>query len=1172
MSISNINSAPFNTIQYINGVPILSIGYINGVQTTLAPPLQYLLIGGQFTQYNAPSISRIAKIDGNGNLELNSTFNPGSGFSGNVHDIQQQPDGKYVAVGNFTNYSGSTQNRITRINQNGTRDTTFSIGNGFSTIAYAISPQPDNSVIAGGSFDTYNFISSWGIVKISPSGARDTSFNVGSGVGNTVYGIATQPDGKVIAVGTFNRYSSSINNYITRTNLSGSLNMGSNTTFNPGSGFSSTVNSFATQSDGKIIAVGDFTVYSGSGVNSQRITRINPNGTRDDTFNTGTGFNVAASRVIVQSDGKIVVAGAFTTYSGSSQQGIVRLNTDGTRDTSFNSGNGTNSNPAYALGIQSDGKYIIAGNFSQYSGSTISRIVRINTNGTLDTTFNVGTGFNSLLNSTAIQSDGKVIVVGSYTTYSGSSANNIIRLNTNGTQDTSFNIGTGFNTNAIEAFIEPDTQKIIITGNFTSYNGSSINSTRIIRLNPNGTRDTSFVTGTGLNASSGFPPHHISMESDGKIYIGGTFTTYNGYNVGRFVRMDASGSIDITFPYTSSTSAAGFSNTVRSIFISGSNIYFAGSYTSYRPINNIVRINTDGTQDTSFLIGEGLSSQPLVVKLQPDGKIIVGGSISSYNGINTGVTSIIRLNTDGTRDTSFNTGTGFGGAVVYSLDIQSDGKILALGSFTSYNSSTANRIVRINTDGTRDTTFNIGTGLNLFLAAPANSKILAASDGGVYVSSPGTSTYSGSFTGNLWKINSDGTLNSTFNPRTTILNTPIGGFAGTSQIGAHALVQSGSSIIAAGNGFTTFKNALINRGAMIDSTGAISSSFNIGTNNENGAGFNSTVQSWVTQSDGKILAGGQFTFYSGSTGRNRIIRLNRNGTIDTTFNAGTGFNLPVFDLRIQPDGKIIAIGSFTTYSGSSVSGITRLNTNGTRDTTFNVGTGLTSNVDGRRCQIQPDGKIIVGGGFIAYSGSTQNRITRINTDGTIDTTFNIGTGFGAVIEALILQPDGKIVATGTYTSYSGSTINRIVRINTDGTRDTTFNIGSGFTTPGGYALALQSDGKIICANGSQTYSGSTNRYIIRINSNGTLDNTFNANVIPSVSLISSTPNGLAIASDGKIYWGNNFSTFSGSFIPNRIVRLNTNGSVDETFNQAFPNYINNSGKGANFTVHAILLL
>jgi uncharacterized delta-60 repeat protein len=279
----------------------------------------------------------------------------------------------------------------------------------------------------------------------------------------------------------------------------------------------------------------------------------------------------------------------------------------------------------------------------------------------------------------------------------------------------------------------------------------------------------------------------------------------------------------------------------------------------------------------------------------------------------------------------------------------------------------------------------------------------------------------------------------------------------------------------------------------------------------------------------------------------------------------------VNDLRIQSDGKIIVVGLFTTYSGSSSSGIVRINTNGTRDTTFNVGAGLATTVVGQHSTIQPDGKIVVVGNFTLYSGSTSNRIVRINTNGTRDTTFNIGGGFASQPEAVILQSDGKVITTGNFTTYSGSAINRILRLNINGTRDTTFNVGSGLASPG-YSLALQPDGKIICANLSQTYSGSTNRYIIRINTDGTLDNTFNANANATLSSVSAVPNGLAIANDGKIYWGNSFTVFSGSFTPNRIARFNTNGSIDETFNQSFPNFANNTGKGANSTVNAILLL
>ena len=177
MSISNINSAPFNTIQYINGVPILSIGYINGVQTSLAPPSQYLLIGGQFQLNNAPTTNYIAKVNQSGDLIQDSTFNPGTGFGSNTNEIKQQPDGKYIIGGAFTFYSGSTQNRIARLNQNGTRDTTFNSGTGFNALVYSITPFSDNSSLVGGQFVTYSGSAASRIIKLTPSGAIDSTFS-----------------------------------------------------------------------------------------------------------------------------------------------------------------------------------------------------------------------------------------------------------------------------------------------------------------------------------------------------------------------------------------------------------------------------------------------------------------------------------------------------------------------------------------------------------------------------------------------------------------------------------------------------------------------------------------------------------------------------------------------------------------------------------------------------------------------------------------------------------------------------------------------------------------------------------------------------------------------------------------------------------------------------------
>jgi uncharacterized delta-60 repeat protein len=148
----------------------------------------------------------------------------------------------------------------------------------------------------------------------------------------------------------------------------------------------------------------------------------------------------------------------------------------------------------------------------------------------------------------------------------------------------------------------------------------------------------------------------------------------------------------------------------------------------------MVRLNTDGTRDTSFNIGTGANGSVNCTILQTDGKIIVAGSFTSYNG--NGARRIMRLNTDGTIDTSFNTVTGFEGASgnVTSIAIQSDGKILVIGSFTSYKSVPAYCIIRLNTDGTVDYTYDFFTNGSNVVSSMVSNKISVLSNGNAIIS------------------------------------------------------------------------------------------------------------------------------------------------------------------------------------------------------------------------------------------------------------------------------------------------------------------------------------------------------------------------------------------------------------------------------------------------------
>ena len=198
-------------------------------------------------------------------------------------------------------------------------------------------------------------------------------------------------------------------------------------------------------------------------------------------------------------------------------------------------------------------------------------------------------------------------------------------------------------------------------------------------------------------------------------------------------------------------------------------------------------------------------------------------------------------------------------------------------------------------------------------------------------------------------------------------------------------------------------------------------SFNPVTFNSGNA-VNSSVNSIVIQSDGKIIAGGAFYSFFNNPARNRITRLNSDGSLDATFTPGTGFNNTVSSLTIQADGKIIVGGDFTSFNGTSRNRIARINIDGSLDATFNPGIGFYNNntyTDIYAIIFQLDGKIIVGGVFTSYNGTPINNIARINSDGSLDVTFNPMPGFDGDVYATAIQPDGKIIVGGEFNFFNG---------------------------------------------------------------------------------------------------------------------------------------------------------
>ncbi len=344
----------------------------------------------------------------------------------------------------------------------GSVDLSFDPGSGANSTVFAVLPQSDGKVVIGGAYSQVNGIGRNGIARLNSNGNVDTSFDPGSGTNSWVFSIATQTDGKVVIGGWFTQVDGVTRNFIARLNPNGSVD----TSFDPGSGANERVYAVALQSDGKIVIGGRFTQVDG--VPRRNIARLNTNGSLDTSFDPGTGANNEIRTLAIQNDGKIVVAGAFNQVNGVTRANVARLDANGSVDLSFDPGSGTNSYVS-SLALQSDGKVVIGGNFIQIDGVTRSHIGRVNTNGSVDLSFDPGTGANAIVYGVAVQANGKVSLGGEFIQVNGVTRDRIAQLNTDGSVELGFDPGSGANAFVSTVAVSPG--KVILGGGFNQING-----------------------------------------------------------------------------------------------------------------------------------------------------------------------------------------------------------------------------------------------------------------------------------------------------------------------------------------------------------------------------------------------------------------------------------------------------------------------------------------------------------------------------------------------------------------------------------------------------------------------------------------------------------------------------------------------------------------------------
>lgn len=357
--------------------------------------------------------------------------------------------------------------------------------------------------------------------------------------------------------------------------------------------------------------------------------------------------------------------------------------TDGSLDETFLSELGTDGGVQHVFNIGSN--FVISGDFSNYNG-TVAGLPKITPTGSIDPTFNldiISPGPYAVV----VQPDNKILIGGAFSTVNGLSYESIARLNADGSTDTSFTIGSGFDGSIRNIALQSD-NKIIVTGEFTSFNGVPKN--YIVRLNANGSLDNSFLS-TGPDNGSYFI-YDAAIQPDDKIIVAGSFSQFNGVARNKIARLNADGSLDTSFNSLGFTHNTLFPQLFALKVTSDNKILVGGMFNTYNGIsqNHIMRLLSDGTLDTSFVAGAGASDRVYDIEIQADGKIFIAGILSSYNS--SPVTNqAIRLNTNGSLDTSFASDIELDG-YIYDLSILPSQKIVIGGEFTIYDGIAANNI------------------------------------------------------------------------------------------------------------------------------------------------------------------------------------------------------------------------------------------------------------------------------------------------------------------------------------------------------------------------------------------------------------------------------------------------------------------------------------------------
>jgi uncharacterized delta-60 repeat protein len=951
-------------------------------------PSNQILIAGLFSSLapngatTASFLNNVARLNTDGTVDINF---PNLGVADRVNTILALPNGQFIVGGEFTFVGAVTsvqQNFIARFNIDGTLDSSFNPNPNNSVDCLAL--QPNGQLLMGGNFTQIQALNATDgllnpaqttpfnqnfLARVNLDGSLDTSFNPDPS--NPISAIAVMPNGQILIDGPFVSLQPNAGVGIfprlnfARVNFDGSLDQA----FIPNP--IGSVNAILPLANGSFYVAGGFVAIANTPISHLALF------TAGGSLNTSTapqannlGGNTV-NAIVMQTDNQVIIGGAFSAIAGSSGANVARFASDSTPDATFNA---NTDGPVNAIALLPNGLPIP----TQAAG-----VAWVTATGALRSGFGSSTiaDISGTVSCVVVQSNGQVVIGGNFKNSSGVTGNNLLRLNADGTLDTTFNPNPN---NVVSAMAVQANGQIIVAGVFTLFtpNGGATTTNRnyIARLNTDGSIDSAF------DPNPNNPVAAVALQSNGQIIIGGNF-----------------------------------------------NVLQANEGTLAYARFNLARLNTDGTVDVNF--DPNPSGVIEAIAIQSNGQIVVGGAISSLqpNGTGNNIVrdGVARINADGTLDLNFDPEPN---GAVDAIAVQANGQIV-LGTTVV----TRNAIARVNLDGSVDAGYDPETnGQVEALALEPNGEILV---GGSFSTLQPDGATLPTTRNNLALLNTDGTIDASFDPNPNGAVNAVNLQADGSILfgGTFTLLQPNASILIGGS-FTHVSNVTVANLALLNSDGSPNTAL---TANPNGA-----VSALAVQANNQVIIGGSFSTVGG-VARSNLARLNTNDTLDTTFNPNvTG---TVNALAIQGNSQVVLAGSFSAVGGVARTNLARITSTGSLDTTF----APTANGAVTAALLQANGQILLGGAFSTVDGVARANLARINTDGTLDTTFNpVANGAVNSIEVLA---NGQIMLAGAFSTIGGAAHPGVARLNSDGSVDATFTATTDGTVN---ALAVEADGKV----------------------------------------------------------------------------------------------------------------